>query len=817
MRWIDLGNRLTLTAAIAVAIALGAGCRRVPYLDQAEVPPADPGDLMAREDQEVRQAGFFDDMGPTQVPISTAPRTLENPEREEIWEMTLQEAIRIGLDNSEIVRVIPFGAQGIPVSGFEPQFLAVGSANALGAGNLASVYDPAIRETRIAAALSQFDANLSTTLFWSRTSQPFNNAIQSGIFAPGLRSPVVSFQEAAQFSTTLQKRFAEGSTAGITQNINYQYTNNPTNVFPSAYTSNLQLRFSKPLLGSAPTPQFNPNPLPSGLAANRAPIVIARHQADFEVWRFKSEVMNMVRSIEQQYWILAQSQTEYWASQTAVELSEEIVRREKAKFEVGRSSLPNVAEAQQNLERARLDFILRSTNLLTVERQLRNILGMPPSDNRRIVPATAPTEARLQPNYQASLRQMLDFLPDIVQQQLTVRVAELQLLIARNTLLPVLNFDALYQFNGLGRHLDQSLAVLTGKTIQAVDPILQSQQRAAGLNPVPGQFNNFQSWQVGLTFQMPLGYRGPLADVKLAQYTLLQQRANLQQIVHQSTHQLHRFFLEIDSNYKAFRTAGRFKAAALQRLESQKAYYEEGTVLIDRYLAAVNEYALAVSQEAQFRTQYNIAIVALEQAKGTLLAYDNVAMAEGPWPAEAYNQARDQQAAHRQFPVGENGNYHPLPANDSGVPDPVMPVAPPGYEPEAIPPLPAPAGDLPPGSIPTAPTLPAGSDAVLSPLSASGDSNGNATPLAAPFGLPVEMEPMPTPMIEPDFLPASVESMEVEPEPEPTMEPDPEPEPVPTVDDSPPMEVPLDLPSPPAGLPPIPANPSSSLPPLPGN
>ena len=40
----------------------------------------------------------------------------------------------------------------------------------------------------------------------------------------------------------------------------------------------------------------------------------------------------------------------------------------------------------------------------------------------------------------------------------------------------------------------------------------------------------------------------------------------------------------------------------------------------------------AVAQEAQFKTTYNISIVALEEAKGTLLAYDNIAVAECPHP-----------------------------------------------------------------------------------------------------------------------------------------------------------------------------------------
>ena len=64
-----------------------------------------------------------------------------------------------------------------------------------------------------------------------------------------------------------------------------------------------------------------------GLEANRAPIVIARLQADESVWNFKLNVMEMVRSIEQQYWILARKHIQLWSSEKAVDLAR---RMEKA-------------------------------------------------------------------------------------------------------------------------------------------------------------------------------------------------------------------------------------------------------------------------------------------------------------------------------------------------------------------------------------------------------------------------------------------------------------------------------------------------------
>ncbi len=725
MPWKITGRRVLTTAFVIAMGMMATGCQRIPYIDQSRVVPSEDIGVLPEEDRQVRQAALLEDSSsqlPTPLPDLAPPRTTDQPEADEIWELTLQEAIQLCMENSEVIRVISLGAQGIPIGGFEPTPLNTGAgggiSSALGAGALSTVYDPAIQETQIAQALSAFDTTFTTSLFWGKNVQPFNNSIAAGVFSAANRVPVIFNQKNNEFRIGLQKRTATGATLNVAHNINMTYSNSPQNVYPSAYTANTQFRISQPLLGGSE--QFGP----SGLEANRAPIVIARVNADAAVWRFKADVMAMVRSVEQQYWALSQQQVQLWSRETAIGLGEQIVRREQSRLEVGRGSQSDVAEAEQRLEGFRLQLISATADVITTERQLRNILGLPPTDNRRIIPVTAPTEARLEPDWELSLAQMIAFQPDIVQQQLQVRLAELQLLIARNRLLPALNFDALYQLNGYGNNIDDAEAVMTGQAIKAIDPLNALLQQQAGLQVQPGNFSNFQTWQIGLSFSAPLGFRGPLANVKSSQYILLRQRAFLQQIVHQQTHSLARFFLEVDANYKLFKTAGRNRMAASTRLEAQRAEYEVGRVPIDRYLEAVAEWANAVAQEAQFKTSYNTSIAALEEAKGTLLAYNNVAVEEGPQPAKAYLQARDLMNQHGRIPANGSGPSNPsLPVGPS-MPDPVQPIQVPGVQPRGdLPPFPAPVGPAsrPPNPIP--PAVPAGEPDFLSE---------NASPALAP-------------------------------------------------------------------------------------
>jgi len=299
--------------------------------------------------------------------------------------------------------------------------------------------------------------------------------------------------------------------------------------------------------------------------------VIHRVHADANPERFKAKVMALVRSIEQQYWSLSQQYVQFWAAEKAVEVAATVVELEEAKRKVGRGTDADVAEAGQRREQFNLDLVTKTSDVITTERQLRNILGLPSSDRRRIVPVSVPIEAKLEPDWDSSLAVMLEKQPDVVQARAKAKEAE-----------------------RLG-----SLAVPEAVTHTFL-PDLASQ-----------------------------GTIAPSADPANRKSIALESES-VRQAKHQATHSLARFFLEIDANYKQYQTAKRLRTAAVDRLNVQRAYYEEGRITIDRFLDAVSQYAQAVAQEARFKTTYNISIVALEEAKGTLLEYDKITVLEHP-------------------------------------------------------------------------------------------------------------------------------------------------------------------------------------------
>jgi RNA polymerase sigma factor (sigma-70 family) len=284
------------------------------------------------------------------------------------------------------------------------------------------------------------------------------------------------------------------------------------------------------------------------LGTTEMPLRIFPRDPRAEPLGFKAEAMAHLRAIEQRYWGLAQTRAALASAEKAADEARDVLTRKQADLAAGRGTMADVAEAAQRVKQLELDRVTRTSDVITTEGELRSVLGLPLVEESRIIPVTAPTEARLEPDWEACLAEVNANHPDVVRARARVNEA------------------------GADRS-DEGLARLE------------------------------------------------------------ERKAALQQAVHQATHSLARAFLEIDADYKQFKTASSLRAAAAQRLDAQRAYYEEGRITIDRFLDAVSQYANSVAQEAQYKTRYNVSIVALEEAKGTLLAYEHIAVAESPKPA----------------------------------------------------------------------------------------------------------------------------------------------------------------------------------------
>jgi len=338
---------------------------------------------------------------PDEVINSTQPRTLRDRRKDEIWDMTLSEAMQLALANNRIIR--SRSQFSVAANGETIDNLGV-----LG-GDPSSIYDPAIQETGVLfgnrgveAALADFDAQFATSMIWGRDERITNNGFLSGGLPPGNTLT----QETGVFKTSLQKQFAYGGTMTFAHDWDYLGTNVPGTLFPSSYTGNVRAEYRQPLWagsGAEYTRIAGPlNPNFGGITGVSQGVVIARINNDITLADFESSVRDMIKDVEDIYWDLY---LEYQLYRTAVVARNsalktwrdaEITDREGGIEGFDKSDVPQ-ARDEYFLRRAAAE---RQLNLIYArETELRVILGLPVADGRIIRPIDEPARAEFIPDW----------------------------------------------------------------------------------------------------------------------------------------------------------------------------------------------------------------------------------------------------------------------------------------------------------------------------------------------------------------------------------------------------------------------------------
>jgi outer membrane protein TolC len=543
------------------------------------------------------------------------PLTLENAEVNEMWDLSLEEAVRITLTNSRVMRELRGTVQTAP------QVLLGGPQTAR------TVYEPALQETDPirgpAAALSAFDATWSTRVFWERNERPVN---VGGLFATAFLAPALE-QDLGNFQSTLQKTTAGGSTFSVQNNTTYDYNNNPSNLFPSAWNTDMNVQFRQPLLQGRGV-EFNringPNAQAGGFFNNG--IVIARINTDINIAEFEKGVRNLVSDVEIAYWELYFAYRNLDAITAGRDSALQTWRRIKALADVGARG----GEADKEAQAREQYFLFRSqveialTQLYAVESRLRYIMGLAATDGRLIRPADEPTTARVLFDWYAIHSEGLARNTELRQQKWRIKQADLQTIAARNFLLPRLDAVGRYRWVGFGDDL--------------IDPNSNRPPFDNAFQTLTG--GDFQEWQLGLEMNVPIGFRRELANLRNNQLRLARERAVLQDQELELSHQLADAIREMDRHYILAQTQYNRRVASQVGVTAIESAYDAGTVTLDVLLDFQRRLADAESAYYRSLVDYNLAIKNVHFWKGSLLDYNGVFLAEGPWPGKAYFDAR---------------------------------------------------------------------------------------------------------------------------------------------------------------------------------
>ncbi|MBI3837100.1 MAG: TolC family protein [Planctomycetia bacterium] len=578
------------------------------------------------------------------------PLTLENLKFKSYWRLTLEEAIKTSLHNAKAMRSL--GGRFVS-SAFNNRAQTGDAPDALTTGPdvTRTVYDPAITETTpfsgVEAALSAFDARWSTNLFYQKNNHQQNvNTLQpvSPFFTP------IFNQNTATFNTQLTKVTGQGGQFTIRNNIVYDLNNNPTRQqdppvgvggVPKDWNLNYEMSFNQPLLAGAgaefnriagPVNPFTFIPGNNLLTPGFDGVLLARINVDVSLAEFEIGVRNLVNDTESAYWELAFAWRNLETSNTALNSAKQTWKKIHLLYVVGSKG----GEAKEEAQAREQYFQFKSTTqtllneLLRAEGRLRYVMGIATTDGRLIQPIDKPTVAKVNFDWREITEEALARSVDLRRQKWRIKQQELQVIAAKNLLQPRLDLNGTYRWLGLGDELVGTGRAYNANTQAPGNRFLLDTSAAHTL--ASGQF---QEWALGAQMIMPLGFRQELAQVRFYQLSLARERAKLQDEELEVSHQLVDAVRQLNLNYQLTQTNFNRTLAADRQVEAVAAAFEAETVTLDQLLEAQRRRAEA--QTSYFRTllDYQRAIITVHLRKGSLLEYNGVYLAEGPWPAKA--------------------------------------------------------------------------------------------------------------------------------------------------------------------------------------
>ncbi|MDB5386041.1 MAG: outer rane efflux protein, partial [Planctomycetaceae bacterium] len=481
---------------------------------------------------------------------------------------------------------------------------------------------------------------------FGRTEVVQNNIFNGG----GLPAGSTLASNTAQSVTSIQKQFGTGATFTASHEVDYLQNNIPSALFPSSYSGNIAANLRQPLLAGAGVAYTRvAGPIGQniqGLSGVNQGVLIARINNDITVADFEYGVNNMMFDVEKLYWDLYFAYRRYGSAVTNRIAGEKTWQDVKVKYDEGAEGGDGFLEAQAR--DAYFDRVAQEQAALasidSQESSLRRMLGLPLNDGRIIRPADEPITAEFKPDWNSDLAMALTRRVELRRQKWNIKSTELQMEAAKSLTKPRLDLVSSYQLNGFGDVLASDHSK-DGVTTQGYHNFYDSLLRA-----------NQTSWNAGLQFSMPIGFRAAIAQVRNLELRLAKSRAVLRAQEDDVVFELAQAYQDLTTNWSNAQTYFNRRLAAQEQasfIEQKRLGGDKNATLRDQLEAQAHQ-ADAETAYYQSIIEYTKSVAHVNYRKGALLELNNVFLTEDAWNQRAYEDALER-AWERTYAID-----HPL-------------------------------------------------------------------------------------------------------------------------------------------------------------
>jgi len=461
-------------------------------------------------------------------------------------------------------------------------------------------FAPALAREQAVSADAAFDWVLYSDATWNNVDRPSLVPIVGGV-------PLgVGSEQRQQVDSTLgvRKALTSGGTLTVQQALSYtDLTTNGVSYSPDPSAAmGVSLGIEQPLLRGA------------GREVSTAQIRLAENAQKSAVVDLRAKLLERLTEARRIYWRLARAQQELLILQRLVDRGVQV--RDQLQQRAALDATPaQIADASARVERRRADLLRAQTRLRNTSDALKSLMNDPEltlGGEAIVLSSDPPIDAELSISATESVQSALAGRPEIARALLDSDDAAIRQVVAKNGRLPKLNLNA-------------------GTTFSALKDDVGSAYGADA---------DFIDYVVGVTFEVPIGNRGPEAGERAARLdrarAVLKYRETLRRVVLDVKTALQ----NVRTNYRLIEQTRASRVAAAEVLrtllvekETIRGYSVER---LDLELSRQESLALAEVDEIAARTDYQISLAELDAATGGTLERLGVSM-ETPDAKELLN------------------------------------------------------------------------------------------------------------------------------------------------------------------------------------
>jgi outer membrane protein TolC len=434
--------------------------------------------------------------------------------------------------------------------------------------------EPTLAGERVSEAEATFEATFAADVSYSKTNEPTALTLDTqGSKRDTLTGDLgvtIPLRTGGEISVDLRDFMVDSDS-------NYS-------VYNPTYSNNLSASISQPLLRNA------------GRRASEYAIRLARLDRQITGSQTKLEVIRVLAAVDTAYWRL-------YASRKLLEVREQQYEQAKALFEETKSFVEVGAKARIELLRTRkgvaekLEAIIEAENeVRDNERELKQMLNKPGlgmETGTVLIPSTSPDPVRYDIQKEETVARALENRMDLLELELQLARDASTIDYRKNQALPLVSMAYTYNINGLGPKRGDSYELLSE--------------------------NRFADHTVGLQVSIPLGNEAAESQLRQAIYERTQRLASRENKKAQITAEVLEQIDNLEANWQRILAARQTTIYNDELYQAEKRQFELGTATSYDVLDAQTSLADARQSEISAIADYQISLIDLAYATGTLL------------------------------------------------------------------------------------------------------------------------------------------------------------------------------------------------------